>query len=67
MLHTGFRLKMNDINILKEDMLQLLMKYQLCSFSQKLISPTDPSQFMLTYTVLLTPEMDHMAEICQNY
>ena len=48
MLHTGLRSKMNDINILREDILQILWKYQLRSFSQKLISPTDPSQIVLT-------------------
>ena len=48
MLHMGLGLKMNDINLLKEDILQILVKYQFSSFSQKLISPTNPSQFMLT-------------------
>ena len=43
---------MNDINIMKKDIFQTLVKYQLSSFSQKLISPTDPSQFTLTYAVL---------------
>ena len=33
------------------------MNYQLYIFSQKLISPTDPSQFMLTYTVLYDRNM----------
>ena len=44
---------MNDINIMKKDIFQSFVKYQLSSFSQKLISPTDPSQFTLTYAVLL--------------
>ena len=40
---TGLGIKMNVIHILNEDLLQILVKYQLCSFSQKLIS-----QFKIT-------------------
>ena len=48
---------MNDTNIMREDVLLNLVKYQLSSFSQKLISPTDPSQFTLTYAVLYQTEI----------
>ena len=43
----------DPVQILKADKMHILMKYQPCSFSQKLINPTDPSQITLTYTVLL--------------